>query len=288
MTTSEPTNQNHIQQTLFAVDSLAKTSQSQVEAKVSRRRQGLVYSMNSSESYAWYDQDSSSWKTSQRSLITGWTPFSESFTRQGYMNANGHVFQRQWLEPVTSETGGGQFVTLPTPLASDPERKAKFKQGGTPLMGALLPTPNTMDHLPQRSPEALKKQMEGPRKGRTKLANLREAVNPETQRLFNSMLPTPTVCNDSIYYDNSPNKDKRHSKGLATHMVDQLPTPRASEWKGCGQVGSKSSLKWKEQGYLSGVMNETCSPQIGEATHLNPSFVEEMMGYPVGWTDLEH
>ena len=200
MTTSEPTNQKPIQHQLFALDFHAKTSQSQVEAKASRRRQGLVSSTNSSESYAWYDQDSSSWKTSQRSLITGWTPFLESFTRQGYMNANGHVFQRQWLEPVTSETGGG---LLPTPLASDPERKAKFKQGGTPLMGALL------------------------------------------------------------------------------------PTPRASEWKGCGQVGSKSSLDWEKKGYLSGVMNETCSPQTGEATHLNPSFVEEMMAYPIGWTDLE-
>ena len=223
MTTSESTNQKHIQQTLFAVDFLAPTFQLRAEAKASRRRQGLVYSMNSSESYAWYDQDSSSWKTSQRSLITGWTPFSENFTRQGTMQ-NGHVFQRQWLEPVTRETGGG-----------------------------LLPTPNTMDHLPQRSPEALKRQMEGSRKGRTKLANLREAVNPETQRLFNSM----------------------------------LPTPRASEWKGCGQVGSKSSLDWEKKGYLSGVMNETCSPQTGEATHLNPSFVEEMMAYPIGWTDLE-
>lgn len=287
MTTSEPTNQNPIQHQLSLGDFLVKTCPLRAEAKASRRIQGLVSSTNSSESYAWYDQDSSSWKTSQRSLITGWTSFSESFTRQGTMQ-NGHVFQRQWLEPVTSETGGGQLPTpraqepgrtnigygdslkegvckqigiptskypnlLPTPLASDPERKAKFKQGGTPLMGALLPTPNTMDHLPQRSPEALKRQMEGPRKGRTKLANLREAVNPETQRLFNSM----------------------------------LPTPRSSEWKGCGQVGSKSSLDWEKKGYLSGVMNETCSPQTGEATHLNPSFVEEMMGYPIGWTDLE-
>jgi hypothetical protein len=65
-----------------------------------------------------------------------------------------------------------------------------------------------------------------------------------------------------------------------------LPTPRASEWKGVGQVGSKSSLKWKKQGYLSGVINEDCSPQTGEATHLNPAFVEEMMGFEVGWTDL--
>ena len=234
MTTSEPTNQNHIQHQLSLGVFHAKTFQSQVEAKASRRIQGLVFSTNSSESYAWYDQDSSSWKTSQRSLLTGWTSFSESFSRQGTM-LNGHVFQRQWLEPVTSETGGG---LLPTPLASDPERKAKFKQGGTPLMGALL--------------------------------------------------PTPTVCNDSIYYDNSPNKHKRHSKGLATHVADQLPTPRASEWKGCGQVGSKSSLDWEKKGYLSGVLNETCSPQTGEATHLNPSFVEEMMGYPIGWTDLEH
>ena len=254
MTTSEPTDQNPIQQTLFALDFLAKTSQSQEKEKVSKQRLGLVCSTNSSTSYAWYDQDSSSWKTWQRSLITGWTPYLQSFTRQGYMNANGQLFQRQLLPTlVTNETDGGQFVTLPTPLASTIDRRAKFKQGGTPLLGALLPTPNTMDHLPQRSPEALKRQMEGPRKGRTKLANLREAVNPETQRLFNSM----------------------------------LPTPRASEWKGVGQVGSKSSLKWSEQGYLSGVLNETCSPQTGEATHLNPSFVEEMMGYPIGWTDLD-
>ena len=190
---SQNPHKQHSQQNLFNTtsyqeDSPAKISQLQVDKKASRRLQGLVSSTNSSESYAWYDQDSSSWKTSQRSLITGWTSFSESFTRQGTM-LNGHVFQRQWLEPVTSETGGGLSDILPTPLASDPERKAKFKQGGTPLMGALL--------------------------------------------------PTPTVCNDSIYYDNSPNKHKRHSKGLATHVADQLPTPRASEWKGCGQVGLK-------------------------------------------------
>ena len=254
MTTSEPTNQNHIQQTLFAVDSLAKTSQSQVEAKASRRKQGLVYSMNSSESYAWYDQDSSSWKTSQRSLITGWTSFSESFTRQGYMNANGHVFQRQWLEPVTSVTGGG---LLPTPLASDPERKAKFKQGGTPLMGALLPTPKATEIT--ETPQQWAKRSAKPAN-----KNFGPSLNVKLQ-ILNEIGEVPNQAARSYF----------------------LPTPRASEWKGCGQVGSKSSLKWKEQGYLSGVLNETCSPQTGEATHLNPSFVEEMMGYPIGWTDLE-
>jgi len=218
MTTSEPTNQNPIQHQLSLGDFPAPTFQWRDEAKASRRIQGLVSSTNSSESYAWYDQDSSSWKTSQRSLITGWTSFSESFTRQGTM-LNGHVFQRQWLEPVTSETGGGQFVTLPTP--------------------------NTMDHLPQRSPEALKRQMEGPRKGRTKLANLREAVNPKTQRLFNSMLPTPV----------------------------------ATDYKGRSGQGHQERHGVKR---ISDVLTQT-----GDRMSLNPSFVEEMMAYPIGWTDLE-
>jgi len=41
-------------------------------------------------------------------------------------------------------------------------------------------TPNTMDHLPQRSQEALEKQANTTRKGRARPSNLREQVNPET------------------------------------------------------------------------------------------------------------
>src|SRR5210317_75098 len=51
----------------------------------------------------------------------------------------------------------------------------------------LWATPNTMDHLPPRSPEGTKKLMEGHRKGRTKPSNLREQVDPETMKMY----PTP-------------------------------------------------------------------------------------------------
>jgi len=108
----------------------------------------------------------------------------------------------------------------------------------------ILPTPNTMDHLPQRSPEALKRQMEGPRKGRTKLANLREAVNPETQRLFNSMLPTPVAT------DYKGRSGQRHQERYGAKRISDVLT------------------------------------QTGDHMSLNPSFVEEMMGYETGWTDL--
>ena len=282
--TSQPTEPNHIQQTLFAEDFPVKTSVQQVEAKVSRKLQGLVSGSNSSEPYAWYDQSTSSWKTCQRSLLTDWTSFSGTFTRQGYMNVNGAVFQVRLLELAIKEIDGGsseslptptreaahhrnnvppsigqtrgydltmkiceeQNKLLPTPLASDPDRKAKFKQGGTPL---------------------------------------RAAIDRE-------MLPTPTVCNDSMYYDKSPNKDKRHSKGLATEIIDQLPTPRAAI--GMGMKLSKGMANLEHKKYLEteiaakvhthGEVQNTDSTQTGENMYLNPQFVEEMMGYPLNWT----
>lgn len=45
--------------------------------------------------------------------------------------------------------------------------------------GFVWPTTNTFDHLPPRPWEALKKQFETARKGRTKPANLREAIHKE-------------------------------------------------------------------------------------------------------------
>ena len=171
---------------------------------------------------------------------------------------NGQLFEQAILsEPVTTEIDGGSLQQT-----------------------EILPTPTTMDHLPQRSPEALKKQMEGPRKGRTKLGNLREAVNPETQKLFKSMLPTPTVCNDSMYYDKSPNKHRRHSKGLATEVIDQtLPTLTAKDWKGRQKKG------FAEQGY--GPHLPDTFTQNGGTLVLNPQFVELMMGLPLNYSQIE-
>ena len=148
------------------VDSHAKTYPWPGFKKVLPKKQDQVFSLKSSESYAWYDQDSLSWKTWQRSLIMDWTSFSESFPKQGTMQ-NGQLYLRVHWEPATDVQGGG-----------------------------VLPTPTTMDHLPPRSMRSMMKQTQVHRKGRTKLANLREAVNPQTVELFDhlrGMLPTPTA-----------------------------------------------------------------------------------------------
>jgi len=318
MMTSQPTEQNHTQRQLFQLDFHAPTFQSLDGKRASQRLQGLVSSSNSSEPYAWYDQNTSSWKTYQRSLITEWTSFSESFSRQGTMQ-NGAVFRAALLELATKEIDGG---LLPTPLNSDPDRKAKFKQGGTPLRAAIdremLPTPTTMDHLNQRSPEALKKQMEGARKGRTSLSNLREAVNPKTQQIFNSLLPTPTATTHKQGVNSYNNKNQpllaasllstpraRDWKGKTRHdykekgygatlpdVADQLPTPRAAI--GMGMKLSENMADLEHKKYLEteiaaklhkhGDVQNTDSTQTGNNMYLNPQFVEEMMGYPLNWT----
>ena len=217
MTTYEPTNPNHIQHELFAEDSLVPTSVLQGKVWVSPKKLGQVSFTNSCESYAWYDQDSLSWKTWQQSLITDWTSFSESFPKQGTMQ-NGQLYQRVHWEPVIKEVGGG-----------------------------ALPTPTTMDHLPQRSVDSMIKQTTIHRKGRTKLANLREAVNPQTVELFN------------------------HLKSL--------PTPTARDYKG------RCSVKWNKK-YGPKVIPDVLT-QTGDSMSVSPYFLEEVMGYPLGWTELK-
>ena len=288
MTTSQ-----HLQLNLDSLissqeDFPVKTYQLQVFKKVLPKKPDQVYFTNSSESYAWYDHNTLSWKTWQRSLIEGWTSFSGNFPKQGMMQ-NGQLYLQVLWEPVIRDQDGG---SLPTPIASKAiEQKVKFKQGGTPLLAALLPTPTasdveggiakdvqynngkffrenkkgvrwgvklrdalhslptptTMDHLPPRSIDSMIKQTQVHRKGRTKLANLREALNPQTVELFNNL--------------------------------QNLPTPTARDYKG------RTSAKWNEK-YGPKVLPDVLT-QIGDHMSVSPYFVEEMMGYPIGWTELK-
>jgi len=75
-------------------------------------------------SFALYDRDTSSWKTSQRCLFGGWTEFSETWPRFGTMR-NGECFQVSSLERPKYES---EFSLWPTPSKSDGERFTKFSR----------------------------------------------------------------------------------------------------------------------------------------------------------------
>ena len=93
-------------------------------------------------------------------------------------------------------------------------------------------TPNTMDHLPQRSKEALKKQATTARKGRKKPANLREQVNPETVQAWKEARADNMANADSVnwhsYKNHKGDNKKIPSSGnpLATAVKHgQRPEP---------------------------------------------------------------
>ena len=62
-------------------------------------------------------------------------------------------------------------------------------------------------------------------------------------------------------------------------VSQRLPTPTARDYKG------RCSAKWNEK-YGPMVLPDVLT-QIGDHMSVSPYFVEEMMGYPIGWTELK-
>ncbi len=244
--TSEHSQQNLFNMTQYAEDSHARTSVRQAEAKASRKKPDQVFFTNSSESYAWYDQSSSSWKTWQRSLIMDWELFSESFPKQGTMQ-NGQLFLQVHWEPVIKEADGG---SLPTPTASDVEggvaKDVQYKNGNF-----------------------FRENKKGERWG----VKLKDAI---------SILPTPRARDYKGHQ-----KEGYQERGYGPTLPDiirQLPTPSANEHK------YSMSKEDHQSGTCLAAMarKDRLSAPTGKPMSLYPAFVEEMMDYPIGHTDLKH
>jgi hypothetical protein len=93
------------------------------------------------------------------------------------------------------------------------------------------------------------------------------------------MLPTPRTCSAMASRLDTPgNLESERFPNLETVVAQQLLTPTASDWKG--------RTNWQAAG-RNGPQRLPDLIPTGAATYLNPSFVEEMMGFPVGWTVCE-
>ena len=127
------------------------------------------------------------------------------------------------------------------------------------------------------------------------------------------MMPTPRSTQGGPDFARA-NREGSGGDDLVTFLARQmLPTPRASDSKG-GVTGEETLIKRAEhtrgvplEEHLNRVMlptnagseksmgtiqewggsqNTLRGSELGKS-HLNPSFVEELMGFPTGWTDLE-
>tara|TARA_E500000318_G_scaffold103630_1_gene108871 strand:+ start:1121 stop:1615 length:495 start_codon:yes stop_codon:yes gene_type:complete len=156
----------------------------------------------------------------------------------------------------------------------------------------LWATPNTMDHLPQRSDKALKKQATTSRKGRARPANLREQVDPETVRKWQEAQEPVLWATPSASSGEPPKRDDWTWTGLywidhngekkQTRLKDQAqmyPTPTASDHKGSGRNETMRNR-------LDYAVEKPDGKRVSGS--LNPQWVEWLMGYPVGYTDLNN
>jgi hypothetical protein len=124
------------------------------------------------------------------------------------------------------------------------------------------------------------------------LVYLPQMLEPYTSAKDGFSWPTPTASdhlhNKSEMLENWEKRAKEKKKqGInlqfaLRHAVQKWPTPRASEYKDCGPVGSKSQIHMEKRDYLCAKVKEEFNP----TGMLSPMWVEWLMGYPIGWTEL--
>ena len=210
-------------------------------------------------SSARYDQDSLSWKTHQYSLLGGLTEFSETWPRWGLMR-NGELFPQQTLVPPTGETESG---LLPTPLASlgtngGPNQRDSSGRPGLQMAAMMWQTPVADDAVNRKA----------------RKWNSRGEPKLSAQVLW----PTPT-CGMAPHSQLSPESSQRElirslrDRGgpstLAIAVQAKWPTPRAFMHKDSTTDRGKHNL----------------GEVVGGS--LNPVWVEWLMGWPLGWTNLK-
>jgi hypothetical protein len=193
--------------TLSAADSHARTSRTRGGGKGSRKATGAGSGSSSSGSFARWDRDTSSWRTSTPSLIEDSTSFSGRWPNFGMMRAGECSAQPTWERP-TCESASSCW---PTPVARDDNK-----------------TPEA--HL------AMKRRMgerDGSGANRTAITSLQVLVQ---------MWPTPNVPNGgrTLTAEDVANKgmtDKGKRQVGLENAARYWPTPRTSDTNGAGLHG---------------------------------------------------
>lgn len=179
----------------------------------------------SHESFAWFDPESCSWKTSQLSLLPtqGGSSGTSSVTwpKQG-TTQSGRAYERPTL---VLPTRGNESSLLPTPVAQ-PDGKSpeahlamKARMGRTEptsleVVAKLLPTPQAHDCHGGKTPAQVEAMRQRTGAG---VSNLNEVVN---------LLPTPST------EDRGHDAPNRTGGGSLTAVVALLPTPTSQDAAG--------------------------------------------------------
>ena len=205
-------------------------------------------------SFVKYDPDTSLWKTHQCSLLGDLDEFLETWPQWGLMR-DGECWEQRTLEQTIRGTESG---LLPDGMVTFHTPNTTGLDGGS------------------NSRKALRKKME--------------------------MWPTPTVgCVEGGEQSNRVEKTKsggyilrklnkphmtygaKLSDAILYEEKKKFPTPQASDHRDRGNMSNPSVQRRVEIGKQIS-LSQSVDPTSGQ---LNPPWVEWLMGWPIGWTDLK-
>ena len=219
------------------------------------------------ESFARWDRDSCSWRTPQCSLLEGLDVFSATWPQWGMMRG-GECSVQSMPGHLTSGIASG-FLQWPTPtqgmwkqdVNDNGEYAQRVLESGFQVM---LPAAVKIRSNSELSSDEKRSMLAG-NGGQPVQTALMDAVK---------MWPTPRTPSGGA--DNSANKTRPSGHKGTTNLlgaVKMWPTPVSRMWK---DSGSPSEYNRNEV---------PLAAQVGG--QLNPTWVEWLMGWPLGWTDLK-
>ena len=232
-----------------------------------------------SGSLARWDRDSCSWRTHQFSLLGGLELFSETWPRWGMMRG-GECWEHTTPGHLTSGIGSGSW---PTPRASEKDQgrgadgmsdglSSWHAQGrGATLTTAVkrIPTPTRADSRNTCNSTATRHKLPptGIHAGDTLVDFIKKWPTAESAV---KLWPTPTKnCSTG-----AGTQGREGGLNLQTAVKRSFPTPTKQDAHNNGGASQ---------------MERNALPLNAVAGgSLNPTWVEWLMGWPLGWTDLQH
>ena len=250
-TSNSLTGQESNQLTLFAVDTLASLSVPPANETVQMTQD--IYGPGLSEPLANYDPDMHSWRMYEGICLWDLPMYLQTLLPSG-MTRNGVLYQQPVWERITGENES-----------------------------SLWPTPTTVDAPTQ--PSRANPNLSDAARMRPNLSEL-----PPTMKEFREsrqIWPTP-ISSSGMAEDISTVQARLVNgtpyKSRLVEAVAKWPTPTFG--KLAGGTGGYNMI---QELYLTQQISdeERRSMQAGNGGKLNPTWVEWLMGFPAGWTDLD-
>ena len=264
-----------------------------------------------------YDPDSSLWRIPQCSLLEEESESLQTLPRWG-MTQNGWLWELPMLAHHTNATAFGYSLPTPTTNPDAPNKNANTK--GPKSLGEvangqwnhLFPTPTASQMPCEGTVRIMRKAWQS---GEFTLEEASAVAGRDVRKAQGKvpMMPTPNAWDGKRGpMSKELMETGKHQISLVTyvkHNPEKFPTPTATDHK-----NQPTSASWKAKGGVNyklsnpEIQQKWGTPKAQDSRHaltdrgkgnlgeqvsglhnggkLNPLWVEWLMGYPIGWTDL--